>query len=115
MAANPLGAHQAGSSFRRPRGRHDAGHETEWACRSSIDESRHAQASGSNVIVSARQGQIPPRRTKPASSSFAPTGSDEIARTMEKADLPSAPRIMSDRWVSVEEIAVHLGISKNTV
>jgi len=34
---------------------------------------------------------------------------------MEKADLPSAPRIMSDRWVSVEEIAVHLGISKNTV
>jgi hypothetical protein len=43
MAANPLGAHQAGSSFRRPHDWRYAGHDVGWACRLSADgNSRHA-------------------------------------------------------------------------
>ena len=57
--------------------------------------------------------QIRPNRTKLALLRFTPNRSDEMLA--QKSSWLLKGRTMSDRWVSVEEIAEYLGVSKDTV
>lgn len=57
--------------------------------------------------------QIRPNRTKLALLRFTPNRSGEML--VQKSSWLLKGRTMSDRWVSVEEIAEYLGVSKDTV